>query len=479
MINIAIGVVRTKVMAMLLGPAGFGLSGLYLSIANLTQSVAGMGINSSGVRQIALAAGSEDSARIARTVSVLRRTSIILGGLGALLLLVLSREISEVTFKSDRYASGVALLSIAVFFNLVSAGQGALIQGMRRISDLAKVAVLGALFGTLITIPTVYWLRERGIVPSLVAIGAAALITSSFYSRRVKIIAPKLAPMEVWQEARALLKLGFAFMASSLMMMGSAYLVRIAVLQTLGLEATGLYQSAWTLGGLYVGFILQAMGADFYPRLTASSNDHAACNRMVNEQARIGLLLAGPGAIATLTFAPLVISLFYTAKFGPAVELLRWICLGATLRVITWPMGFIILAKGAQNMFFFSDLAWTVVHVGLAWIFLRVFGLNGAGMAFFAAYLFSACLVYPIVRRLTGFRWSSENKKTAGVYLSLIAMVFGSFYVLPLAWSICAGTLAAMFISIYSLRVLLKLVSTERIPRPVQRLFVAFGFMPA
>ena len=48
------------------GPAGFGLFGLYGSIAVLTQSIAGMGINSSGVRQIAEAVGSGDKARIAR-----------------------------------------------------------------------------------------------------------------------------------------------------------------------------------------------------------------------------------------------------------------------------------------------------------------------------------------------------------------------------------------------------------------------------
>src|SRR6266702_1746070 len=91
-LNIAIGIVRTKAMAMLLGPAGFGLFGLYGSIANLTQSIAGMGINSSGVRQIAEAAGSGDNARIAQTAAVLRRTSIVLGGLGAILLLVFSRQ---------------------------------------------------------------------------------------------------------------------------------------------------------------------------------------------------------------------------------------------------------------------------------------------------------------------------------------------------------------------------------------------------
>ena len=43
-LNIGIGIVRIKAMAMLLGPAGFGLMGLYSSIVDLAQSVASMGV---------------------------------------------------------------------------------------------------------------------------------------------------------------------------------------------------------------------------------------------------------------------------------------------------------------------------------------------------------------------------------------------------------------------------------------------------
>src|ERR1700737_2906987 len=166
-LNIAIGIVRTKTMALLLGPAGFGLFGLYGSIANLTQSLAGMGINSSGVRQIAEAVGSRDKPRIARTAAVLRRTSIVLGLLGAALLVLFSRQVSRLTFGGTERAAAVSLLSIAVFFSLVSGGQGALIQGMRRIADLAKMNVLGAFFGLCTSIPLVYFFREKGVVPSL------------------------------------------------------------------------------------------------------------------------------------------------------------------------------------------------------------------------------------------------------------------------------------------------------------------------
>jgi enterobacterial common antigen flippase len=478
-LNIAIGIFRTKAMAVLLGPGGMGLFGLYNSIADLGQSIAGMGVNSSGVRQIAEAAGSNDTERIARTAAVLRRTSIALGALGAVLLVVFSDPISTATFGSSQHAAAISLLSVAVFFRLISGGQGALVQGMRRISDLAKMGVLGALFGTLISIPVVYFLRERGIVPSLIAVAAVTIVTSWWYSRKIDIRTTSMAFSQMRQEAASLLKLGVAFMSSGLMAMASAYIVRIIILHKVGVEATGLYQSAWTLGGLYVGFILQAMGADFYPRLTAHANDNLTCNRMVNEQVRVGLLLAGPGVIATLTFAPAVITVLYSAKFGAAVGILRWISLGAALQVITWPMGFIIVAKNRSGLLVLSELAWAIVHVGLAWSCVTYFGVNGAGMAFFGSYVFHGLLIYHIVRRPSGFRWSNANKHTGILFLFLIAVVFCDFYVLPLLWAACLGTLAVLLSGTYSLRQLSRLVPLQELPRPMQRLVVAFGLAPA
>ena len=473
-LNIAIGMVRTKAMAVLLGPGGFGLFGLYGSIASLSQCIAGMGINSSGVRQIAHAVGSDDSEQIALTTTVLRRTSIILGLLGAGMLVAFSRQISTLTFGSKQHAAAISLLSIAVFFQLVSNGQSALIQGMRKILDLAKIGVLGALFGTIISIPLVYFLREKGVVPSLVIVALMSLSVSWWYSRKIVIRSPSLTVAQVGQEASDLLKLGFAFMASGFMTIGMAYAIRIIVLRMVGIEATGLYQSAWTLGGLYVGFILQAMGADFYPRLTANARDNTACNRLVNEQTQVGMLLAGPGVIATLTLAPVVIAVFYSTKFGAAVGVLRWICLGTILQVITWPMSFIIVAKGKQAIYLGSELAWGAVSIILAWICVRSFGLNGAGIAFFGSYVFYGFLLLPIVRQLSGFYWSADNKRTGMLFLFLIAVVFSGFYVLPLLWAVGIGTLAALLSAIYSIRVLIRLVSWDRIPRPLRRLLVKF-----
>jgi len=476
-INIAIGIVRTKAMALLLGPAGYGLFGLYGSIANLTQSIAGMGVNSSGVRQIAAAVGSGNSEQVALTTVVLRRTSIVLGALGALLLLLFSRQVSTITFGNKQQAAAVCLLSVSVFFQLVSWGQNALIQGMRRIADLAKIQVLGALFGMVCSVILVYLWRDKGVVPSVVSVALTSLAVSWWYSRKVHIQAPSISASEIGREAAELLKLGLAFAVTGFMTTGVAYAVRIMLLRNVGFEATGYYQSAWTLGGLYVGFILQAMAADFYPRLTASAHDNPLCNRLVNEQTQVGFLLAGPGVLGTLTLTPMVIGLFYSAKFLAAVGVLRWICLGTTLQVITWPMGFIIVAKGKQALFFATELSWTLASLGLAWVCVRSLGLNGAGIAFFGSYLFYGLLLYPIVRRLSGFRWSAANKRIGIIFLSLITAVFCGFHLLPFLWAACLGILATLLSGFYSVRALSRYVSLERIPGPIRRLLGALGLV--
>jgi len=148
-------------------------------------------------------------------------------------------------------------------------------------------------------------------------------------------------------------------------------------------------------------------------------------NRLVNKQARVGVLLAGPGLIATLTFAPIVNRILYTAKIrggsaGPALDSLG----GQLLQVITWPMGHLIRRKRKAGIFLNHGTwpgPWLVS--AMAWICVIAFGLNGAGIGsldpkffmdfcsivFFCFFFF---FFFSHVRRISGFRWSWDNNGT-------------------------------------------------------------------
>lgn len=466
-VNVGFSIIRNKAMALLLGPEGVGLIGLFSATTDIAHTLAGLGVNASGVRQIAEAAGSNDAERIARTATALRRISVGLGLLGTLLMAAFAVPIARLTFGDDEHASAIMLLSMVVAFQVMAGGQGALLQGMRDIAALARINVLGAFFSTAISIPVIYFFGARGIVASLVCVALATLLTSWWYSRKVKISPYRLSLRQLHTEAAGLFKLGFIFMVSGFLTFGSAYAIRIIVSDDAGIAAAGLYQSAWSLGGLYAGFILQAMGTDFYPRLTGVANDNAECNRLVNEQTEVSVLLAGPGLLATLTLAPLVMQVFYSPAFFGAVDLLRWICLGMMLRIIAWPIGYIVLAKGAKKIFFWTEVAAAIVHVGLAWLLVSIFGTIGAAIAFFGLYVWHSVLIYWIARRYTGFRWSPANRSLILLYLPLSGLAFLAFQFLPFWQATVLGSVATVGTGLYSLKMLAGLLAPGAFPAAI------------
>ncbi len=460
-INILLGIIRTKFMAVLLGPTGIGLMGLYGAVTSTIGAMASMGIGTSGVRQIAEAAGTGNTLKIARTIVTLRRAALVLGLLGMLLTIIFCAPLSQLTFGSAEYSWPIALLSVTLFLGAVSGGQIALVQGMRRIADLASLSVLGGLLGTVVSIPMIFLWGKDGIVPYLVTVSAMTILTSWWYARKIPVVRIILGWRETLREAKALLSLGLVFMATGLMTTTVMYLIRVLVVRQLGMDSVGLYQAATTLSSLYIGVILGAMGMDFYPRLTAVAEDNEACNRMVNEQTEVGLLVAAPGILATLTFAPLIIQIFYSASFILAYEVLRWQILGIFIRVVSWPMGFVLLAKGKGKIYFWTELMGNAVHVALVWIGILYFGLEGTGMAFFGLYVIHTIIILAVVHHLSGFQWSATSLSLIGIISAGVAFAFLFPRFTSQNIAFVFGGMLTLISIIYTLLALYRLVGPE------------------
>lgn len=212
---------------------------------------------------------------------------------------------------------------------------------------------------------------------------------------------------------KVMAQLGSAFMVAGLVLMLGQLAVRTLVQRELGPESLGHFQAAWVLSMTYLGFVLGAMGTDYYPRLTASIHDHATANRLVNEQTEVTLLLAGPVLLGMLALLPWVISVLYSEEFAPAADILRWQILGDVLKVISWPLGFIILAAGAGRTFMLSETAAMAVFVSGTWLTLPWLGIQATGVSFLLMYIVYLPLVYWLACRRTGFRWQPSVMRDA------------------------------------------------------------------
>jgi antigen flippase len=219
-LNYLVGMVRVKIIAVLLGPAGVGLIGLYSSALGLVGTVTSLGIASSGVREVALAHGQDDPQAVARTVTVLRRACWATGLLGWALSAALAVPLSRWAFGDTAHAAAIAVLGVTLLLGAISGGQTALLQGVRRIGDLARIQVVAMLLNTVVAIGLYTWLRAEGIVPVLVATAVVSLACSWWFARRVALQPVELPWRQTWRETRRLAKLGFAFMWSGLLLAG-------------------------------------------------------------------------------------------------------------------------------------------------------------------------------------------------------------------------------------------------------------------
>jgi enterobacterial common antigen flippase len=473
-IVMVVRIVRTKVLALLLGPAGVGLEGIYDSALNLARTLVDLGISSAGVRQIAVAFSSGDHAVIATTVATLRRVCLVLGLMGTVVLFLTRESVSFAAFGTIDHARDIGVLSITLLIGAIAGGKGVLLTGARRIGDLAKMNVIGVVAGACISIPIVYVWGRQGIVAYMVAGTVVASLTAWHFARRVQIEPVQVSFRDVAREAASLLKLGLVFVATGLMSTGALFLLRAFVTRQQGLPGAGQFQAASALSTIYVGFVLQAMGTDFYPRLAAVAEDNRRCNQLVNEQAELSILMALPGVLATLAAAPWVIRIFYSAKFNMAAEVLCWQITGMFLQVNSWPMGFIVVAKGRAAALFWTDLASYSLYVALGWLGLKWFGLPGAGMAFLGLYLFHWGLIYAVVRKVSGFRWTAVNLQLSISGTVAIAITLAARLGLPEPWPTLLGSVLALIAGVWCLKKLVRMIGVEKIERRLAK----FGLAP-
>jgi PST family polysaccharide transporter len=90
-------------------------------------------------------------------------------------------------------------------------------------------------------------------------------------------------------------------------------------------------------------------------------------------------------------------------------------------QVVSWPLGFIQIAKGASRSFIVTQTLFNVGHLSLLAFFFHRYGMLGTGMAYAALYFIYMTVMLVYAKRAIGFRWS--------VSVIRLVLVIGAFVV--------------------------------------------------
>ena len=384
--NILISVIRSKAIALLVGPIGFGVIGLLNSTLRIIGDFTKVGLDTSAVKEISERNSDKDPSKVTEIIFVLEKLIWFTGTVGALITLVFYRYISYLTFGNTDYTYAFVWLSIAVLFTQLAKGKIAILQGTRRLKKLAYANLTASTVSLLITLPLYYFFKIDGIVPALIGTALITFGIFKFFTKEVDIPRLSFTKQELFHKSKAMLLLGATMSVTSMIVALTGFLIQIFIRSTDGLEAVGFYSAGFLIVNAYVGMIFTAMSTDYFPRLAAINTDNNKMNIAVNQQADVAILLITPVIVLFLTFAPFIVELLYSSKFNVIIGFVTFGVLGTFFKAVSFSLGYVIIAKGHSKVFITLSIIFNSLFLIISVVSYNIGGLTGVGIGFLVYY---------------------------------------------------------------------------------------------
>lgn len=392
-LSVLIGLIRNKLVALLLGAGGLGLISLFNSTVKLMADSTNLGIGMSGVRKVAGHYEAGASQRMRHSVDVIRAWSLLTAFLGMFACIVCSPLLDTLSFSWGDHTLHYLLLSPIVFMLAIITGETAVLKGMRRLSSLAGITLWGVVLSLIVTVPIYYLWGESGIIPSLFIATAIQLVLTLRCSYRMYPLRFVFS-RRLMRDGRDMVRLGMAFVFAGVLGSGTEFFIRSYLNHSFSLSLVGLYNAGYVLTMTFSGVMFTAVDSDFFPRLSSAENSVSRFNSTVNEQIEVSVLLIAPVLIIFILVQPVVLPLLYSEEFLPAVHMTQYMIVALFFRAVKLPVSYIPLAKGDSKVYLLMEGVYDVVLGGMMVLGVGYWQLTGAGMALLGAAVFDTVLLF-------------------------------------------------------------------------------------
>ena len=451
---ILIGMVRNKLIALLLGPQGMGLMALFNSTVRLISDTTGLGLGMSAVRELSRLYDEEHHEELKSRIELIRSWSLITACLGFVLCVVLSPLINHYTFSWGNHTLHFMLLAPIIALTALSAGELSILKATRKLRRLAEISIYGVLCALATSVPLYYIFGESAIVPSLIIIALSQFIitiTYSFhyYPYRVHF------DSDTFSEAKPMLRLGISFLGAGIMGSGSDFIVRSFLNYEGSLDDVGLYNAGYMITMTYAGVIFSAMETDYFPRLSSVGNNVEERNLLVNRQLEVSLLLISPLLILLMSTLPIALPLLYSDAFLAVLPMVKVAIFAMFMRSLELPVAYITLSRGDSKAFFLLETTYYLLFIMMFWLGYKYAYLFGVGLGLVVTGLLFNIILYAFAYQKYSFCISKRMLLYLAIQLSLAGLVYfiSSNSSTLLSWSIqVAAIVASSCFSFYILR---------------------------
>jgi PST family polysaccharide transporter len=396
-----------KILAIYVGPSGYAALGQFQNAVQMITTFASGAINTGVTKYTAEYYDDEERQHaVWRTAG----TIALIGSLStAVLVIAFNQPLAEWFLKDETLGSVfiwfAATLVLFVFNTLLLA----ILNGKKEIQRYVIANIAGSLFSLAVT---GLMTMKLGLYGALVALAIHQSL-SFFVTMALIYNAPwfNLSYLLGGVDRKVLKNLAsYTAMAltSAACVPLSHILIRNHLGETLGWDAAGYWEAMWRLSAAYLMLVTTTLSVYYLPKLSELQAP-AAIKQEIIQGYKIILPVVAACSLVIYLLRGFIIRVLFTADFAPMEALFAWQMIGDTLKIGSWILAYLMLAKRMTKLFIASEIIFAGIFYGLTVVFTETMGPEGVALAHGVNYaMYWLVMAILIKRSLRNIKYSEQ-----------------------------------------------------------------------
>lgn len=376
--------ILNKILAVYVGPAGYAAIGQFQNFIQMITTFAGSAINTAVIKYTAEYHENEH-----QQISVWRAAGslvLIFSFIFSLIILIFQKQLSLYIFQTIAYQSVfVWFAAFLVLFNL-NALFLAILNGKKEILKLVVANIVGSVLSLLVTSTLAIQYHLYGALIALSIYQSLAFFVTLFLCYKanwfkISCLFGRIEP----QIAKNFAAFALMALVGAICVPLSQMVIRSYLSQEFGLNYAGYWEAMIRLSAAYLMLVTTTLGVYYLPRL-AELTHLDEIKKEVYLGYKFIFPLAVVGGLSVYLLRDWIIALLFSHEFMPMRDLFLWQMIGDSLKIGSWILAYLMLAKAMTKLFVTTEILFALSSVGLTYLFSKLFGFEGVSIAHLVNY---------------------------------------------------------------------------------------------
>ena len=374
-----------KLLSLYVGPVGYAFLGQYQNLITVVTTFASGAITTGVTKYTAEYYYSQEKQhRVWQTAAKIA----LVGSMLTALVIVLFRNTLAVTFLDTSSLSGVFIWFAATLILLVmNSLLLAILNGKKEINLYVVANITGSLLALIITAILVIFYGLYGALVALAVYQSISFFATSYFCSKTSWFkwSHLLGKLDV-QVSKNLMNYALMAAAGAICAPGTQILVRHYIGVHSSWHAAGYIEAMWRVSAAYLMVVTTTLSVYFIPRMAELSEPKQIRAELLKTYK---LLIPFTIICSTIIYLlrKLVVTWLFTEEFSGMVDLFAWQMIGDTIKVASWILMYLYMAKGFVRLYLFSEIFFSITFYLLVVLLESQFNTRSVALAHAINYL--------------------------------------------------------------------------------------------